>query len=124
MSKTIHGLKIRTNNQQLHPILDLWSLVPNMELKGAIYAVYFNYESDFTGDYDLLVGNETAPFKEQVLLSEGNYLEIPVKTLTPAGVGEAWQKIWRDTKINQVRTYQTDFEYYAEDGSIKIFLSI
>ncbi|MCO6019016.1 hypothetical protein CKN86_00420 [Carnobacterium divergens] len=124
MSKTIHGLKIRTTNQQLHPILDLWSRVPNMELKGAIYAVYFNYESDFTGGYDLLVGNETAKFEETILLNDGNYLEIPVKTASPSGVGEAWQKIWRDAKINQVRTYQTDFEYYAEDGSIKIFLSI
>lgn len=124
MSKTIHGLKIRTNNQQLNPIIDLWSRVPDMKLKGAIYAVYFNYESDFTGDYDLLVGNEAANFEDTILLSDGNYLEIPVKTASPADVGEAWQKIWRDAKINQVRTYQTDFEYYAEDGSIKIFLSI
>ena len=56
--KKITGKKIRTNNSKINEIVSLWKEVPNMELSGNLYAVYFNYESDYKGDFDFLIGSD------------------------------------------------------------------
>ncbi|TKI12954.1 AraC family transcriptional regulator, partial [Bacillus cereus] len=56
--KYIYGKKIRTNNQNTDALLSLWEEILRLNLKGDVYAVYNNYESDFTGDYDLHIGTE------------------------------------------------------------------
>jgi predicted transcriptional regulator YdeE len=122
--KVINGKKIRTNNQRTNEIVALWSEVPTMQLQGELFAVYSNYTSNHTEDYDLLVGNEQAKFEEATIIKAGNYLKIPVTDPTPAGVAQAWQTIWSDVAVEQKRTYQTDFEHYREDGTIVIYLSI
>ncbi|EOL45940.1 GyrI-like domain-containing protein [Enterococcus caccae] len=122
--KTIKGKKIRTNNQCLDDIIFLWSKVPAMQLIGEFYAVYSNYDSNFKGDYDLLVGNEQAEFPDTSVLQTGEYVEIPVEVASPEGVGATWQKIWEDTALEQRRTYQSDAEHYKEDGTIVIYLSV
>ncbi|WP_086313526.1 hypothetical protein A5821_001036 [Enterococcus sp. 7F3_DIV0205] len=122
--KIIKGKKIRTNNNHLDEIIALWSNVAKMNLEGEVFAVYSNYESNFKGDYDLLVGNEKADFPENSVILAGDYLEIPVAVASPEGVGEAWQKIWKDEVIEAKRTYLTDVEHYKEDGTIVIYLSV
>ncbi|MEI5995374.1 GyrI-like domain-containing protein [Candidatus Enterococcus mansonii] len=121
---TIQGKKIRTNNQKIEEIIHLWHLVPQMELNGDIYAVYSNYESNFLGDYDLLIGNEEANDNSYSVINAGNYIQIPVEKATPEGVGEAWQEIWMNKELEEKRTYQSDFEHYRKDGKIVIYLSV
>ncbi|MBO0472492.1 hypothetical protein IGL98_002133 [Enterococcus sp. DIV0840] len=122
--KTIKGKKIRTNNHRLDEIIALWNKVPDMHLDGEFFAVYSNYESNFKGDYDLLVGSEQADFPEISIIRAGEYVEIPVAEASPKSVGETWQKIWEDDALEKKRTYLTDVEHYKADGTIVIYLSV
>lgn len=99
--KTIKGKKIRTNNHRLDEIIALWNKVPDMHLDGEFFAVYSNYESNFKGDYDLLVGSEQADFPEISIIRAGEYVEIPVAEASPKSVGETWQKIWEDDALEK-----------------------
>ncbi|GGD03034.1 GyrI-like domain-containing protein [Enterococcus wangshanyuanii] len=121
---TIHGEKIRTNNQNLEDIAKLWGKVPSLGFEGDIFAVYSNYESDHTGNFDLLVGTVTDGSKESVTVVAGNYIVVNVKERTPEAVGDSWNQIWANEEIQGKRTYITDFEHYKTDGSIQIYLSI
>ncbi|MEH7460401.1 AraC family transcriptional regulator [Bacillus pseudomycoides] len=120
--KNIYGKKIRTNNQSTDAILNLWEEFLRLNLKGDIYAVYNNYVSDFTGDYDLHIGTEEKWNDESsVIIPAGNYHVVEVDHTDPKGVFNAWVDIW---KSDIKRAYKTDFEFYSKDGSIKIFLSV
>lgn len=120
--KLIYGKKIRTNNQNTDKILSLWGEFLRLNVKGDIYAVYNNYSSDFTGDYDLHIGSEEKYIDESsVPIPAGNYHVVEVDPTDPQGVFHAWVHIW---KSDIRRAYKTDFEFYSKDGSIKIFLSI
>ncbi|OCT16928.1 AraC family transcriptional regulator [Paenibacillus pectinilyticus] len=120
--KLIYGKKIRTNNQHTDKIGSLWEEFLRLQVKGDIYAVYHHYSSDFTGDYDLLIGSEeTSVDESKVLILAGNYHVVEVDHTDPQGVFHAWEDIW---KSDIQRAYKTDFEFYSKDGSIQIFLSI
>ena len=118
-SKKITGKKIRTNNNKIDEILSLWKEVPALELNGNIYAVYYNYETDFTGDFDFLIGSENNVLNDFVKIKEGKYMIWTADSQD--AVGSTWQKIW-NTQLD--RAYESDFEVYSQDGSIKIFIGI
>ncbi|AWC34282.1 GyrI-like domain-containing protein [Bacillus cytotoxicus] len=120
--KQVYGKKVRTSNQNIHSIFKLWEEFLQLDLKGDVYGVYTNYESDYTGEYDLYIGTEKELVAEhKMIIPAGNYYVVEVDNSNPQGVFHAWEKIWQsDIK----RAYQTDFEFYSKDGSIKIFLSI
>lgn len=118
--KQIYGKRIRTNNQNTEALLSLWEEILRLNLKGDVYAVYNNYESDFTGDYDLNVGTEEKFIDESsVIIPAGNYHVVEV--IDPQGVFNAWMDIW---KSDIKRAYKTDFQFHSKDGSIRIFLSV
>lgn len=120
--KQIYGKQVRTNNQNTDVILGLWEDFLRLELKGDVYAVYSNYTSDFTGDYDLHIGTEAIFTTESsVTIPAGDYYEIEVDSTVPNAVYNAWLEIW---KSDIKRAYKTDFEFYAQDGRVKIFLSV
>ena len=118
-SKKITGKKIRTNNNKIDEIISLWKEVPILGLSGDIYAVYYNYESDFNGDFDFLIGSENSALKDFADIKEGKYMIWTADSQD--AVGSAWQKIW-NTELD--RAYESDFEVYSQDGSIKIFIGI
>ncbi|MFJ7738078.1 GyrI-like domain-containing protein [Lysinibacillus sp. NPDC097287] len=120
--KNIYGKKVRTNNQNTDIILSLWEEFLRLDVKGDVYAVYSNYESDFTEDYDLHIGTvEEFTNESNVTIPAGDYHVIEVDPTVPNAVYSAWVEIW-NSDLN--RAYTTDFEFYAKDGSVKIFLSI
>ncbi|MGE6509495.1 GyrI-like domain-containing protein [Bacillus cereus] len=120
--KQIYGKRIRTNNQNTEALLSLWEEILRLNLKGDVYAVYNNYESDFTGDYDLNVGTEKKFIDESsVIIPAGNYHVVEVDNIDPQGVFNAWMDIW---KSDIKRAYKTDFQFHSKDGSIRIFLSV
>ncbi|KOS71711.1 AraC family transcriptional regulator [Lysinibacillus contaminans] len=120
--KHIYGKKVRTNNQNTDVILGLWEEFLRLDLKGDVYAVYSNYTSDFTEDYDLHIGTEEAFTNESsVTIPTGDYYVIEVDSTVPNAVYNAWLEIWNS---DLQRAYKTDFEFYAKDGGVKIFLSI
>ncbi|OUB36149.1 AraC family transcriptional regulator [Bacillus thuringiensis serovar yunnanensis] len=120
--KQIYGKRIRTNNQNTEALLSLWEEILRLNLKGDVYAVYNNYESDFTGDYDLHIGTEEKFIDESsIIIPAGNYHVVEVDNIDPQGVFNAWMGIW---KSDIKRAYKTDFQFHSKDGSIRIFLSV
>ena len=117
----IHGNKIRTNNNDINVFSTMWSEFLKNKVEGDIYAIYCNYESDYTGDFDFIIGTEVNNGKYSVTIPKGEYYIRDVASQDPRDVGEAWNEIW---KSNLPRTYQTDFELYKTDGSISIYLSV
>lgn len=122
--KIIKGEKIRTKNGKIEEIIGLWSKVPEMKLQGNVYAVYYNYENDHTGEFDFLIGTEEYVAKEQVVLQTGAYLVVSISNATPEKVGQAWQAIWSDEDIYEKRLFTADFEEYLPTGEVTIYLSI
>ncbi|MBL1229060.1 hypothetical protein IW492_07410 [Enterococcus sp. BWB1-3] len=93
-----------------------------------IYAVYHEYESDFTGDYTLSISAESFEGKE-IHLDDETCEIFPVEPapshLSKQNVFNTWQKIWsleKEGKLN--RRYQKDFEKYEQGGSIAIYISV
>lgn len=123
-AKTIKGNKIRTRNGNMEEIIGLWSQVSEMNLSGNIYAVYFNYESDHTGEFDFLIGNELFDSEEEIILKKDNYLAIEIKEATPEKVGQTWQEIWRNQAIYDRRLFTVDFEEYLPTGEVTIYLAV
>ena len=89
------------------------------------YGVYLNYESDFTGYYDVAVAQESKP--------EGSLSTIEIEDLTwyeifPTNcesVVQTWQRIWNKEKQGLLkRAYKVDFEKYYPNGKVDIYISI
>lgn len=116
---------IRINNfkkDTYKKIESYWIKYRELELnKKTIYAFYYNYESNYKGDYDFAISgydNFTLPS----ILTKNKY---KIFTCTQSTLIEKWQEIWSledQSKIN--RAYDIDFEKYYEDGSIEIYISI
>ena len=89
------------------------------------YGVYLNYESDFTGYYDVAVAQESKP--------EGSFSTIEIEDLTwyeifPTNcesVVQTWKHIWNKEKQGLLkRAYKVDFEKYYPNGKVDIYISI
>ena len=89
------------------------------------YGVYLNYESDFTGYYDVAIAQESKP--------EGSFSTIEIEDLTwyeifPTNcesVAQTWQHIWNKEKQGLLkRAYKVDFEKYYPNGKVDIYISI
>ena len=146
------GIQGRTNNktemtadgiipklwQSFYTSVDPQSL-KNLKNPGQVLAIYKDYESDHTGDYNLFIGFEVSEF--EALPSHLMACEIPeqkyvqftsTKGKFPDVVIELWQKIWSLQKPNlgAERAYKADIEVYdsrAHDpmnAQIDILISI
>jgi len=141
----IVGISVDTNKKEdnpLHDITGLWNTfkteniieqIPN-KVDNTVYAVYTNYESDYTEGYTMVLGckvdNLDAIPKDftSVSITEGNYKKYTAKgDLNNGIVVEEWKKIWNsDLK----RKYSTDFEVYGEkamnpsNAEVDIFIGI
>ncbi len=100
--------------------------IPNRKKPGRTFIIYTEYESDFTGDYTCLIGEEVNSFES--VPAEFNSLIIPSQTYTkitsesgplPDIVIKTWQKIWSMTPqvLGGIRGYKADFEIYDERAS-------
>ena len=118
----IIGIETRTTNQNGQAMKDiggLWnrffseniiSKIPNA-VNSNVYAIYTDYESDYTGEYTTLLGLEVSSLDEIPSGLVGrefpkqNFKRFLAKGAMPQAVAEAWQKIWQqDKELN--RLYQ------------------
>lgn len=125
------GISIRTTNaggQAATDIEQLWQKfwgeniadkIPN-KVSTEIYAVYTDYETDFTGPYTTIIG---LPVHSLAAVPEGftgleigrtTYREFTVKGKMPEAVGNSWMEIWADTALNDKRAYKADFTVHGE----------
>ena len=136
------GISLRTSNehflQEAPPLWDrfyrenLAEKIPH-RLNQDLYAVYTQYEGDFTKPYTYIIG---CPVSTLSQIPEGMIgIEIPaghnavfnVKGPFPTSMMQAWQNIWSS---NLHRSYTTDFEVYPPgfnlqpEPEIKIYIAV
>lgn len=91
--------------------------IPNTT-SNVIYAVYTDYESDHTGQYTTIIGQEVSDLS---YIPEGLVgRKFPAQTsqhfvakgTMPNAVADVWNEIWaKDQELN--RSYQYDYEVYG-----------
>lgn len=144
-AKTIIGVSLRTSNErESHPdtasIPIMWRNffeynvmggIPEQVDSSVVYGVYSDYESDQTGEYDLLIGlQSTAKEKpanyEMVTIQEGKYLVFPVLEASPVGIKDTWAGVegYFDHTDTHKRAFTTDFEIYQGRSDIAIYISV
>ena len=139
-SKTIKGLQVRTKNaDEMHSdrgkIASLWGhfyneVLPTLEGGATVYGVYHNYETDFNGEFDVLVGTDVLNITEEmqsVELEAGKYLMFPVKGELPQAIIKTWEKVWAyfdDPSVDERRAYETDFELYKSADEVEIYIGV
>lgn len=107
-------------------------LVPN-KTSDALYAVYYDYESDENGFFSYFIGCPVEPGTrtpenlDGLIVPEQNYHKEVAKGRMTACISEAWTRIW-NTAID--RKFGFDFEIYDErsydweNAEIDIYLSV
>lgn len=132
------GITVRTNNKLEFNKLDgrifpcviryfhekLFDKIPNRSKKGTTFCAYSDYESDHTGDYTYLIGEEVSSFDKN-LPQDFQKLVIPkqkyvVFTTSPAPMPDVLTNAWKEIlsmspkELGGQRNYKADFELYDE----------
>ncbi len=108
------------------------SQIPN-KLGEEIYAVYHDYDGDYTQPYAYFIGCKVAKGTltptglSNLTIPKNNYQKIMAKGKMPDCVAEVWINIWN---TDLPRAYVPDFEVYDEqskdwsNATVSIYLSI
>lgn len=114
----------------------LWGFFANSSINKVnsgvkAYTVYYNFESDVSGLYDVIVGSLLQTEKDtndlsSITIQNGAYLCFRNQGDFPQVVIETWQIIWKFFSDHPEcsRTYQTDFEVYLENNTIEVNIGI
>jgi len=142
--KAIYGISVRTSNaKEMNPetakIGETWQSFDNKvsvdyQNGERVYGIYYNYESDDNGEFDVLAGCEKESTSlDEIIIQKGKYMIFEGKSKTPDDDGriraviETWEKVWEyfgDGTSKYKRAYRTDFEYYKNQTDIDIYISI
>ena len=142
--QVVHGLTIRTdNNTEFNPetgkISGLWQKfdqqVPvNYRGGERVFGVYDQYESDHTGQFNVLAGFDGSTFPDKINLTKkviptGEYLVFTKKGEMPQIAIEAWTEIWQyfcneESAPEYQRNFLVDFEYYPGPNEIQVHIGI
>lgn len=135
---------INTNGQSAKDIETLWQKfwgeeiqqkIPN-KTSDDIYAVYTDYETDFTGAYTTIIGfsvNSLDEIPEDMvgIAIEGTiYRKILSKGKMPEAVFNTWLEIWSNKELDENRAYKADFtihgkKYYEGDNAeVETYISV
>lgn len=123
--------KIRTNNfndeLSMRKIMNMWKDASTKlsSHEGHTYGLYYDYESDYKGDYTLAVAIEGKSDSSIMMPHDIDYEIFKVDTDEEQGIFNAWEKIWKKEEDGQLnRAYTYDFEKYYTDGNIEIFIAV
>ncbi|MPQ75878.1 GyrI-like domain-containing protein [Hydrogenovibrio sp. JE_KL2] len=138
----VHGLVVRTRNvDEMNPetskIAPLWQqfwqdVAPLLdEQKSQVYGVYYDYESDASGEFNVMAGtdfltNDNASLKP-VTIEKGNYLVFVGKGDMPQTVINTWADIWAYFSADNCeyqRAYTTDFELWKGGDEVHIHIAV
>ena len=137
----VAGITTRTNNvtelnEETAQIPQLWQRYVDENIEGktfnkskslAMYGVYNKYEKDVNSDYDYTIGVEVTKPKNAITIEKDRYLVFSKKGEFPEVVLEAWHDVWNyfnSSECQYERAYNYDFEKYAKEDEIEIFISI
>jgi predicted transcriptional regulator YdeE len=137
-------LKTKTTNENGQSSIDcgnLWQkftegkyadIIPD-KLGNDIFAVYYNYDGDYTKPFSYFIGCQVKKFEtipdamENLIIPEGKYHVITAIGKIPDCIASAWSDIWKSAIE---RAYKFDFEVYSEksrdwnNAEVEIFLSV
>ncbi|MFV8343043.1 GyrI-like domain-containing protein [Flavobacterium sp. XS2P39] len=138
----IIGISTETKNESMIDIETLWgkfwgeNIADKILNKASneIYAVYTDYESDYTGKYTLIIGFPVTTFDnipDSLVgrnISVGSNVKYISKGKMPEAILKTWTEIWQDTQLN--RAYRADVtvhgqKYYDGDNAeVETYISI
>jgi predicted transcriptional regulator YdeE len=133
---SVIGIQVRTNNAKETAAGGLipgqWQKffkegiadkIPN-RIDPTIYAVYTNYASDHSGDYDFIIGmkvsgvSDIPPGMVVATIPKGKYAIVPSGTGPVSQVvPQAWLRVYSlddGKKLGGTRAYKADFELYDQ----------
>ena len=140
----VTGISIRTTNgngQSAKELETLWSKfwgeeiqkqIPN-KINDNIYAVYTDYEADFTRPYTAFIGLPVSSLENipegfvGITIETAAYQKFVLKGKMPEAVFNTWMEVWQNKSLN--RTYKADFtihgkKYYDGDNAeVETFVS-
>jgi predicted transcriptional regulator YdeE len=135
---------INENGQSGQDIEALWrkfwgeeiqKQIPN-KVSDEIYAVYTDYETDFTGYYTTIIGLPVSSLEHiptgfvGITIDAGQYQKFVSKGRMPEAVFNTWLEIWANEELNLKRAYKADFtihgqKYYdGEKAEVETFISV
>ena len=137
----VRGLSVRTKNANevnasSAKIGKLWEkyftlTAGKMKTDGLSYGVYYHYESDFTGEFNVLAGSDAIdvalPDLSTVTIVGGEYLVFSAQGDMPKAVIDAWGAVWSYFSADNCphqRAYTTDFERYRGMDEVDVYISI
>ncbi|EJA3105388.1 effector binding domain-containing protein [Vibrio vulnificus] len=138
----VTGFVIRTTNadevnSSTAKIGNLWAkfytnAAPKLDEKSKVYGLYTNYESDFTGAFDVIACSDTLspeilPDSVKVNVTSGKYVTFAASGEMPQAVIDLWGEVWNyfsSENCPHERAYTTDFEYYKSAHEVEISISV
>lgn len=138
----VTGFVVRTTNaDEMNPMTakigNLWekfylNAAPKLTDKSKVYGLYTNYESDFTGAFDVIACSDTLSaqlLSESVKtkVSSGKYVTFSATGEMPQVVIDLWSEVWNyfaSEHCPHERAYTTDFEYYKSANSVEISIAV
>jgi predicted transcriptional regulator YdeE len=141
------GISTRTTNENGQSAKDIEALwgkfwgeeiqkqIPN-KVSDEIYAVYTDYETDFTGPYTTIVGLPVSSLENipkgfiGITIETEVYQKFISKGKMPEAVFNTWLEIWGNKGLNLKRAYKADFtihgqKYYDGDkAEVETFISV
>lgn len=123
---------VRTNNFKdesiMQKISDMWkeASIVLRHHDEVTYGLYYNYESDYKGNYTLSVAIESREDEYTIKIPNTSKYEIfEVDTSDEEGIFHTWKEIWgREDEGELERAYSFDYEKYYPDGQIEIYIAI
>lgn len=130
------GISVRMNNDEasLKQIPQLWERffkegvlqqLPGGSQDPPIYEAYYDYGSDASGNYTLMLGtrvDDSGPLPEgmsEKIIPMAIYAVFDVDG--PDKIKDAWQEIWKNKDLK--RTFTGDFEI-IQGNSVKIYVAV
>ena len=141
------GISTRTTNANGQAAMDieaLWGRFWNEEIQKQIpnkvgdefYAVYTDYETDFTGPYTTIIGLPVSSLESipegfvGLTIETASYKKFVSKGKMPEAVFNTWLEIWGDQTLHSKRAYKADFtihgkKYFDGDNAeVETFISV
>jgi predicted transcriptional regulator YdeE len=124
---SVAGISARVSNDRPQAIGALWqqfyaqgiaAKISNKKSEN-IYSVYFDYESDHTKPYTMVIGCEVSEARSlpeglvSTTVPAATYAVIAANGKQPDSVNAAWQWVYGS---DLARTYSGDFDLYVSSG--------
>ena len=137
-----YGFSVRTTNtDEIDPakakIGQLWQgffdqVFPTLTPDSKVYGVYTNYESDFTGEFDVIactnvLADQSLDALVETEIKAGKYLTFSAEGELPQAVIDLWGEVcayFNSPDCPHIRTYTTDFEFYKGETAVEISIAI